>query len=65
MLEVYDMDNWLDRIVKCPKCNNDVRDGDRIWLNGECLCPQCYTQKRKEMDYSYLRGYEDGKNSKN
>ena len=42
------MDNWLDRIVKCPKCNNDVRDGDRIWLDGECLCPDCYKYKRQK-----------------
>lgn len=39
-------DIYLDRIVKCPWCKKDVRDGDRIWLDGECLCPECYKWKR-------------------
>ena len=55
------MDNYLDEIVKCPKCNNDVRDGDRIWLNGECLCPQCYENKRLTYDKEYQRGYNQCK----
>lgn len=45
------MDNWLDRIVKCPMCKNDVRDGDRIWIDGNCLCPECYKHfRRKYID---------------
>lgn len=51
-------DDWLNRIVKCPKCNNDVRDGDRIWLDGECLCPDCYTHKRQRYDELKQQGYE-------
>ena len=41
-------ENWLDRIVKCHWCKQEVRDGDRIWLDGECLCPQCYEHKRRK-----------------
>lgn len=41
-------DNWLDEIVKCPWCKNDVREGDRIWLDGEALCPDCYQHKRRK-----------------
>lgn len=40
--------NYLDKIVKCPWCKKDVRDGDRIWLDGECLCPMCYQHKRRK-----------------
>ena len=42
--------DYLNALVKCPKCNQLVRDGDRIWLNGECLCPKCYSKKREELD---------------
>lgn len=42
------MEDWLDEIVKCPWCKKDVRDGDRIWLDGDCLCPQCYEHKRNK-----------------
>ena len=38
--------SYLDRLVECPKCKQLVRDGDRIWLDGECLCPECYQHKR-------------------
>lgn len=38
--------NYLNKIVQCPWCKQDVRNGDRIWLDGECLCPQCYKHKR-------------------
>lgn len=52
------MSDWLDRIVKCPNCKNDVRDGDRIWLDGDCLCPECYQHKRRKMDDLKKQGYE-------
>lgn len=42
--------DYLNALVKCPKCNQLVKDGDRIWLNGECLCPKCYSKKREELD---------------
>lgn len=52
------MSDWLDRIVKCPNCKNDVRDGDRIWLDGDCLCPECYQYKRRKIDDLKRQGYE-------
>lgn len=51
------MDNYLDRIVKCPECGQDVRDGDRIWLNGKCTCPDCYTYERQKLDNIKTQGY--------
>lgn len=58
-------DDWLDRIVKCPKCHEDVRDGDRIWLDGECLCSNCYNYKRAKYDDLKRQGYEQAlKNNK-
>lgn len=58
-------DDWLDRIVKCPRCHEDVRDGDRIWLDGECLCPNCYNHKRAKYDDLKRQGYEQAlKNNK-
>ena len=43
---VKNTNDWLDKIVECPWCGNPVRDGDRIWLDGDCLCPDCYQHKR-------------------
>lgn len=58
-------DNWLDRLVKCPNCKNEVRDGDRIWLDGECLCPDCYQHKRNKYDELKRQGYNEAlKNNK-
>lgn len=53
-------DPYLDRVVSCPKCNKDVRYGDMIWLNGECLCPDCYQYKRQELD-EYIKNNEKGR----
>lgn len=58
-------ESWLDKIVKCPWCNQDVKDGDRIWLDGECLCPQCYNHKRLKMEILRYEGYKQAmENSK-
>lgn len=54
-------EDWLERIVQCPICKQDVRDGDRIWLDGECLCPQCYQHKRMKYDELKRQGYEQAK----
>ena len=43
-------DSYLEKIVECPKCHKGVKYGNMIWLNGECLCPQCYDIKRAELD---------------
>ena len=45
---MYKEDSYLNKIVKCPWCKQDVRNGDRIWLDGECLCPECYQHKRRK-----------------
>lgn len=55
------MDNFLNRIVQCPKCKEDVKYGDMIWLDGECLCPSCYQHKRDTYDNLIRQGYEKAK----
>lgn len=37
-----------DEIVICKKCNNHAKWGDMTWLNGECMCPECYQKKKEE-----------------
>lgn len=54
------MNDYLNKIVKCPRCNKDVYDGDRIWLNGECLCHHCYREKRNELTNLQNNSYNDG-----
>ena len=58
------MNDYLDELVKCPSCKKEVKDGDRIWLDGECLCPACYQHKRNKLvklqNDSYNEGYDKG-----
>lgn len=58
------MSDFLDKLVECPSCHKKVRDGDRIWLNGDCLCPDCYRLKRNKLtelqNKSYNEGYNQG-----
>lgn len=42
--------DYLETMVRCPECKRQVVNGDRIWLNGECLCPKCYQRKREAID---------------
>lgn len=49
--------NNLDEIVKCKKCKQDVRYGDMIWLDSECLCPNCYKYKRTIYDILKKLGF--------
>lgn len=49
------MKDYLDRVVKCPKCNRDVIYRNMIWLEGECLCPNCYISKRAKLDSEIKR----------
>ena len=53
---------YLNKIVKCPICGKDVKEGDRIWLNGLATCPQCYQARRNELDNTYNDGYTAGYN---
>lgn len=53
------MDDYLNEIKQCPKCHEDVRYGDMIWLDGECLCPECYTYKRQRYDELKKQGYSE------
>lgn len=45
----------LEKIMKCPWCKEDVKYGDMIWLNGDCLCPNCYNHKRAQLDLEIER----------
>ena len=49
--------DWLDEVVTCPWCKHPVKQGDRIWLDGEALCPQCYEHKLRK--YSNLKRRND------
>lgn len=61
------MNDYLDRLVECPSCHKMTKDGDRIWLNGKCLCPDCYKRERdnitKLQNDSYNDGYDLGYNN--
>lgn len=37
----------MDEIVICKWCGKSVYFGDMIWLNGKCLCPDCYKLEYK------------------
>lgn len=54
------MKDFLDELVECPTCHKKVKDGDRIWLDGECLCPDCYKHKRNKITSIQNKAYNDG-----
>ena len=45
------MTDWLDEVVTCKYCGNKTTEGEKIWLNGKCMCPQCYMKERAKEDY--------------
>ena len=53
---------YLNKIVKCPMCGKEEREGDRIWLDGLAICPQCYKARREQLDNAYNDGYKVGYN---
>ena len=53
---------YLNKIVKCPICGKDVKEGDRIWLDGLATCPNCYKARREQLDNAYNDGYKVGYN---
>ena len=42
--------DWLDEVVTCKYCGNKTTEGEKIWLNGKCMCPQCYMKERAKED---------------
>lgn len=32
--------------VECSECHRKTELGSIIWLNGSCICPECYEKKR-------------------
>lgn len=56
------MNNMLDEIKLCPWCHKDVKYGEMIWLDGDCLCPDCYKHKRQKYDMLDKQGYDRATN---
>jgi len=50
-------DIYFSDPVECPDCHKRCEWGSMIWLNGHCTCPQCYEQRRRELDQQ--RGKEE------
>lgn len=44
------MADWLDEVVTCKYCGNKTTEGEKIWLNGKCMCPACYMKERAKED---------------
>lgn len=50
-------DIYFSDPVECPDCHKRCEWGSMIWLNGHCTCPDCYEQRRRELDQK--RGKEE------
>ena len=48
----------MEQEVTCKYCGNTAKYGDLIWLNGKCMCPECY---RVERDLEDKRSKESDK----
>ena len=49
----------MDEIVVCKYCGNETTYGELTWLNGKCMCPECYEKERKHQDYIVGCGVND------
>lgn len=45
----YDFNEYdeMNEDVKCKYCGHTVKFGDMIWLNGKCMCPDCYQEEKR------------------
>lgn len=54
-------DDLLNKLVVCPHCKKETVYAEMIWLDGECLCPRCYQNKRDTYDNLIQFGYDKAK----
>ena len=48
----------MEQEVTCKYCGGKTLYGDLTWLNGKCMCPECY---RVERDLEDKRSKESDK----
>ena len=48
--DVKAVTDWLDEVVTCKYCGNKTTEGEKIWLNGKCMCPTFYMKERAKED---------------
>lgn len=48
----------MEEEVTCKYCGGKTLYGDLTWLNGKCMCPECY---RVERDLEDKRSKESDK----
>ena len=51
-------EDLMEQEVTCKYCGNTAKYGDLTWLNGKCMCPECY---RVERDLEDKRSKESDK----
>ena len=42
-------DVFFDDPAKCQACHKIYNAGLMIWLNGKCLCPECYQKEKGDV----------------
>ena len=47
MSNTYDC---MNEPVVCKYCGDTTLYGELTWLNGKCMCPQCYQAERAKED---------------
>lgn len=40
----------MNEKVVCRWCGNQTLYGELTWLNGKCMCPNCYMKERAKED---------------
>lgn len=40
----------MNQTVTCKYCGGSALYGELIWLNGKCMCPQCYLKEKEEIN---------------
>ena len=47
---MVNFEDEMNELVICKYCGRTTTYGELIWLNGKCLCPQCYLKERAKED---------------
>ena len=41
-------DIFFEDPAECAECHKIIESGLAVWVNGKCLCPDCYAKEQEQ-----------------
>ena len=41
-------DIFFEDPAECQECHKIIKSGLAVWVNGKCLCPDCYAKEQEQ-----------------